>query len=274
MNSQELSITEEKESLVDINSLEASFQGIEFGSVEREIRRALVDRVLFYTKEEKLNLQAATERAFDPHPDTSTEEELKEILQTPVDTISWWTISTIYERNPALAIQLWKEIKQEARNELESGHRAAGGLEVVDWQRDPWSRAQYLAIREGFVKEWQPKGTIELALIDMMAQSFSQYLYWNEIVQQRSTTDIMIMTESEREALKDPINKGKWRPPSVSQQEAIEHAMTMMERFNKLFLRTLRQLRDLRRYSMPVTINNPKQVNIATNDGKQLNIAE
>jgi hypothetical protein len=45
----------------------------------------------------------------------------------------------------------------------------------------------------------------------------------------------------------------------------------MMDRYNRLFLRTLRQLRDLRRYSAPITINNPKQVNIAADGGQQLN---
>ncbi|MDP9311928.1 MAG: hypothetical protein M3R24_13770 [Chloroflexota bacterium] len=37
----------------------------------------------------------------------------------------------------------------------------------------------------------------------------------------------------------------------------------MADRFNRLFLRTLRQLRDLRRYTPPMVINNPTQVNIA-----------
>ncbi|MDX2031597.1 MAG: hypothetical protein SF339_13055 [Blastocatellia bacterium] len=44
--------------------------------------------------------------------------------------------------------------------------------------------------------------------------------------------------------------------------------MQMADRFNRLFLRTLRQLRDLRRYSAPITINNPGQVNIAADGGK------
>jgi hypothetical protein len=34
----------------------------------------------------------------------------------------------------------------------------------------------------------------------------------------------------------------------------------------------LRQMRDLRRYSVPVTINNPKQVNIAADGGQQVNV--
>ena len=33
-------------------------------------------------------------------------------------------------------------------------------------------------------------------------------------------------------------------------------------------------MRDLRRYSTPVTINNPKQVNIATDGGQQVNVAK
>jgi hypothetical protein len=60
----------------------------------------------------------------------------------------------------------------------------------------------------------------------------------------------------------------------VGEQNAIEHAMQMMDRYNRLFLRTLRQLRDLRRYSKPITINNPKQVNIAAEGGKRVNVAE
>jgi hypothetical protein len=46
--------------------------------------------------------------------------------------------------------------------------------------------------------------------------------------------------------------------------------MMMADRFNRLFLRTLCQMRDLRRYDVPVTINNPAQVNI-NEGGQQLN---
>src|SRR5262245_7179840 len=41
--------------------------------------------------------------------------------------------------------------------------------------------------------------------------------------------------------------------------------------YNRLFLRILWQLRGLRRYSTPITINNPQQVNIAADGGQQLN---
>ena len=42
----------------------------------------------------------------------------------------------------------------------------------------------------------------------------------------------------------------------------------MVDRFNRLFLRTLRALRDLRRYVPSVTVQNAAQVNIG---GQQVN---
>jgi hypothetical protein len=44
----------------------------------------------------------------------------------------------------------------------------------------------------------------------------------------------------------------------------------MVDRFNRLHLRTLRSLRDLRRYGQQITINSPTQVNIG---GQQVNVA-
>jgi hypothetical protein len=158
------------------------------------------------------------------------------------------------------------------RNDTEflSGHRVAKVSETAEWQREPWKRARYLAIRDSFVEEWQPRGGIELAMIEMMAQAFSDYLFWGEKVHERSTTDAKFLYSSEEER-RVAEARGHWLPPRVSEQNAIEHAMQMMDRYNRLFLRTLRQLRDLRRYSVPITINNPRQVNIAADGGQQLN---
>ena len=47
--------------------------------------------------------------------------------------------------------------------------------------------------------------------------------------------------------------------------------MAMAERWNRVFLRTLRALRDLRRYAPTVMIQNAEQVNIG---GQQLNLNE
>ena len=48
----------------------------------------------------------------------------------------------------------------------------------------------------------------------------------------------------------------------------------MADRYQRAFQRTLRAMRDLRRYSTPVTINNPQQVNIAGEGGQQVNVAK
>ena len=52
--------------------------------------------------------------------------------------------------------------------------------------------------------------------------------------------------------------------------EAIEQAMAMGDRFNRIFLRTLRALRDLRRYAPTVVVQNAGQVNVG---GQQVNVA-
>jgi hypothetical protein len=51
----------------------------------------------------------------------------------------------------------------------------------------------------------------------------------------------------------------------------MEQAAAMADRFNRLALRTLRQLRDLRRYAPQVTIQSAAQVNIG---GQQVNLAQ
>lgn len=56
---------------------------------------------------------------------------------------------------------------------------------------------------------------------------------------------------------------GYYESLHVTTVEAIEQAAVMVDRFNRLFLRTLRQIRDLLQYSTAMVINNPAQVNIA-----------
>jgi hypothetical protein len=73
--------------------------------------------------------------------------------------------------------------------------------------------------------------------------------------------------ELERYQVKE---RGKWKVISVAGDAEVNQAAEMADRFNRLFLRTLRQLRDLRRYNLPVIINNAEQVNLATEGGQQV----
>ncbi len=131
------------------------------------------------------------------------------------------------------------------------------------YHTDPWKRAQFLAVRSSFIDEWRPAGGIELALIDTMAQAFSAQLYWMDTLTTYTGIDF--------ERRKGQYDKdGYMEPPRMSAHATIEEAAGMIDRFNRLFLRTLRQLRDLRRYAQAVTIQQAGQVNIG---GQQVNMA-
>ena len=58
--------------------------------------------------------------------------------------------------------------------------------------------------------------------------------------------------------------------PRVNAFQAIDQAAAMVDRFDKLFMRALRQLRDLRRYTPTVVVQRAEQVNVGQ---QQLNLA-
>jgi hypothetical protein len=175
------------------------------------------------------------------------------IVEAPARLVSWTDVTALVEQHPERVVALWARIKQEAREELASGHRAALALKHGS---EPWERAQFLAIRDAFVEEWRPRGGIELALIDQMATAHSEYLGWLERLhaERRNRAVRTIMLER---------NVAPYDPPRVSSAEAVEEAAAMAERFQRLFVRALRTLRDLRRYAPSVVVQNAGQVNVA-----------
>jgi hypothetical protein len=265
------------------NSLLAAEVLEDWGSVLRELHKAYVARIIFYMKPEggEMTLDEAMNQAGDPNPNESVDKKVDDILRRPVTNISWSSIDTLFRRSPEAAKEVWDLIKNEARNEFESGHRAAEVFERAPWHRDVWSRARYLGIRDSFIEQWQPRGGIELAMIDMLTQSFYLYLYWTGEMNMRTETEMRSdppQWVQARHAMDSSFPrdcsgmKGYWDPPTVNEQEAVEHASQMADRYSKAFQRNLRSMRDLRRYQMPVTINNPQQVNIAADGGQQMNV--
>jgi hypothetical protein len=267
------------------NSLMASDVLEDWSSVLRELNKAYVARILFFMKPEggEMSLEEAMNNACDPNPDESVDKKVDDILRRPVTNITWSSIDALFRRSPEAAKEVWDLIKKEARNEFESGHRAAQVFERAPWHRDVWSRAKYLGIRDSFIEQWQPRGGIELAMIDMLTQSFYLYLYWTGEMTMRTETEMRADPPQwiqARHAMENTFPrdrsgvKGYWDPPTASEQEAVEHAAQMADRYSKAFQRNLRSMRDLRRYQMPVTINNPQQVNIASDGGHQVNVAK
>jgi hypothetical protein len=175
------------------------------------------------------------------------------LAEAPARLVSWTDVTALVEQHPERVFALWARIKQEAREELAGGHRAA--LALRDGS-EPWERAQFLAIRDAFVEEWRPRGGIELALIDQMATAHSEYLGWLE----------RLHVERQNRAIGPNIlerNAASYDPPRVSAAEAVEEAAAMAERFQRLFVRAVRTLRDLRRFTPSVVVQNAGQVNVA-----------
>jgi len=274
-------VPEDFETPVDASSLEAR---VGYSSLLRQLQRNYVRTVAFYRSKAggALSLEESRKRAFRGALDR--EEAMKELnmkLSLPVESLNFADLGELYAAAPRVAERFWEEVKIEGRKEFESGHLAANITFPTGYMKQVWNIARYLGVRESFIDEWVPSGGIEAAMIDMLAQSYFQWQYWLEQTVRRSETpekeEHPAYQEWKRYRQTDPYAEKefdrRWIRPYVSDVQAVEHAVQMADRFHRIFMRTLRQLRDLRRYS-PVTINNASQVNIAADGGQQVNVAD
>jgi hypothetical protein len=230
----------------------------EAGSLARELSRAYCAMLTYYQREYKLSPLDADAKA--RGADAASQDWARsQVMERPADEVSWWTLQHLVEQNPEMVEIAWNRIKDEARKELESGHRTAAALE---WQGSPWDRARFLAIRSAFRESWGPLTGPEAALVDMLAHSFETYLKWSERLTLRAETEGQV----EDDKLK---REGYWQPPRIGVAESIEQAAVMAERAHKTFLRTLRSLQDVRRLPA-VLVASAEQVNVG---GQQVNIA-
>ena len=267
------------ETFVAVDSLESM---VGYSSLIRQMQRAYLRNVAYYRSEAGgcLPIEEARKRSF--HKCVDEEEALRAfdtLMSLPVENLNFSDLAQLQSFSPRAAEWIWERAKREGRSEFESGHLAANITFPVGYMKQVWNIARYLGVRESFIDDWQPNGGIEVALIDMMAQTYFQWQFWLEQTVKRSETKERVehheyskwIAQRKAEYKINGWSEGEWSRPYVSEQQALEHAVQMADRFNRIFMRTLRQLRDLRRYS-PVTINNPNQVNIAANGGQQVNV--
>jgi hypothetical protein len=263
---------------VSISSLESA---VGYSSLFRQMHRAFIRRIAFYKTPGggSLSTEEARKAAFHACRNEDAAKEC-ELMRLPLENLNFVELMELQEYAPRAAEWFWERCKLEGLKEFESGHLAANITFPVGHMTGLWNIARYLGLRESFVYEWKPRGGIEIALIDMLAQTFFQWQYWLEQTVKRSQTReheehpdySRWKAQRIREDKFHGVEPGYWFRPRVSEQEAIEHAVQMADRWNRMFMRTLRQLRDLRRYA-PVTIHNPAQVNIAGDGGQQVNLA-
>ena len=90
-----------------------------------------------------------------------------------------------------------------------------------------------------------------------------------------SSPSIKIIVKSERIIRAYLLRRKRWAKTIIGDRIILRdgpgRGTPAMSRFA---LCTQQQMRDLRRYSVPVMINNPKQVNIAADGGQQVNVQE
>jgi hypothetical protein len=175
-------------------------------------------------------------------------------LTGPADEVDWLELHHVAQTDPERATARWEEIKRAALDELRTGHRAARAVETLNF--GAWPRAQFLALREELGAEWVPRNGIERQLIDTMAHAQAGYLYWLRLLTMRSQLESVNSDRRHRE-------EGRWEAPRQRDAEALEQAAGMVDRFNRLFLRTLRSLCEMRRRGGPVIVQNGGQMNVA-----------
>jgi hypothetical protein len=226
----------------------------EIGSLARELARGQRELIDQFQRYAGMEAAEAAEAARTPR-----EHALERVRTAPPDQLSWSTLSQAVRHDPAVTRAAWERIKSAARQELASGHRTAKSLERAG---TPWDRARFLALRDAFRDDWQPRGGVESALIDLLAQSFGAYLQWSE----RLSLYVESQCETEDVKLK---RDGYWMPPRVSEAKWMTWCAEQATAAHRRFLMTLKSLQDLRRLPS-VSIASVGQVNVAQ---QQVNVS-
>jgi hypothetical protein len=226
----------------------------EIGSLARELACGHRDLVDQYQRYAGMGPGEATEAALAPR-----DLALDRVRTEPPEQVSWATLSQAVVHDPSATLAAWERIKIAARQEWQSGHRTAQSLERAS---RPWDRARFLALREAFRAEWQPRGGIEAALIDLLAQNLGAYLQWSE----RLSLYVDSQCETEDVKLK---RDGYWMPPRLSEAQWMTWCAEQANGAHRRFLMTLKTLQDLRRLPA-VSIASVGQVNIAQ---QQINVS-
>jgi hypothetical protein len=190
-------------------------------------------------------------------------DSVGDALSMSPEDLSWNAIGQFEEENPGSFTTIWERVKQYARDELESGHRAASV--AVDNQR-PIMRARFLVLREKYIREWQPRNVLESEMIDAICQAKTIRDYWMTLATER------VAVECEIERYWVQVS-GKRSERRIDGTESAHDAREEAERWDRVFIRSVRALRDLRRYTTAVIVNNQGgQVNVATDESKQTNV--
>lgn len=229
-------------------------------------KRCMYDLLKRYPQDEGLQQHWTPERIEEYASGSGDTEAINRLRSKPIGAITFHDMQCAIEQDARQAIVVFTAMDEAVKDRIEAGLLASDTL----CHTMPFERLEFANIRQGFIDEWQPRGGVELSLVDMLAQTYVAWQFW--LQRSFDVARNQDLAEQQLTKTKTYQEPGSWRPPSVTAREWLDHSTGMADRFNRMFLRVLRQMRDLRRYSAPVTINNPKQVNIASDGGRQKNV--
>lgn len=245
----------------DLNKLSVDYDSIaiaqfERGSILRVFRREFRRHVHYLMSDRggKLKLEDACRQASHRYDTKGAVELMEELLNTPVESVDFNKLSDLWDCSPEEAERYFKLVKMEAQRGFFSGHDAAKVFEPVEWMDSVWQRAQFIAIRDTFIAEYEPEGGIEYALVDTLTQAYFMQQYWMEMAVKRTKSSPCRETYEFAEwkhykgetAKANKFERGWWDIPLISEKEAVENATQMADTFSRLFQRTLRQLNNHR----------------------------
>jgi hypothetical protein len=186
----------------------------------------------------------------------------EQMVLVDAEDLRWHNFSDVELDEEGAAQALWDHVKERAREELRAGVLAA---RVVSEHQSPMVYARLMARREALIEQWQPRGGQEMQMVETLAQLQTLQDHWMQIAVQRTLFD------ANEESYK--IKKfGKWEIMPIGKDPLMEQAHEMLGKVIGMYLRTVRALRDLRRYSPQVIINNPHTVNVAQDQATQTNV--
>jgi hypothetical protein len=259
-------LTEELPPLeIDPTSFDARIAGIEPCSVIRELSQHHAGVSAFKVKQAELRgevkthadeervLHEAWERQWEKRPEDLA-EYVEFIKRKAVRYIDWGDVGQLWNASPRDAMELWRAIRLEARDEFLSGHYGARPFEALESHHEVFRRAQYLAVRDGLVEEWRPRGASEFILIDQMTQAYVMQLHWTEEAMRRAQGEPRVESYDYREwkehrraqAKANQWETGHWDVPYQREAEAVEQAFRIVELCAKSFQRAMRQLANIR----------------------------
>ncbi len=239
----------------------------ELSSARRDLAAAVSRQIDFYVEHYKLPPHEAATKArqalpFDP-------------ADRPADQVSWWELSTTLDADPDQGQALWGAIKDEAREELATGFRAARSVEPSAVSGRPLDRAQFRVIVEALDSALKPRDGLEHLLIQQMAAAHEMHLRWQARAVQRAELEAWRGDADRRRELErmSPAQRERyeavegWVPPRLSETEAIAQAVMIADRYQRSFLRLLKAFRDTRRVIGAVVVAEGGTLNVS--DGPQ-----